>query len=155
MDTLRGLAKARDCKFFDFENFDIDDYEHFEQVENGDMNWYLKGKFIAFAGPHSKEAAPRGFHSHTPEHYVPHFKKKGVSCVIRLNKKYYDSRSFTAHGIDHLDLYFEDGSNPPDHILQRFIAKCEEHSGAIAVHCKAGLGRTGSCVAAYIMKHYR
>lgn len=33
LDCLRGLAKARRCKFFDFESFDVDEYEHFEQVE--------------------------------------------------------------------------------------------------------------------------
>jgi cell division cycle 14 len=33
MDCLRGLSKARAHGFFDFEDFDVEEYEHFEQVE--------------------------------------------------------------------------------------------------------------------------
>jgi len=33
LDCLRGLAKARMHGFFDFETFDVEEYEHFEQVE--------------------------------------------------------------------------------------------------------------------------
>jgi cell division cycle 14 len=61
---------------------------------------------------------------------------------------------FLSIGIKHSALYYLDGSNPPEKILQQFLRICESAPGAIAVHCKAGLGRTGTCIGAYIMKHY-
>lgn len=33
LQCLYGLQKARRLKFFDWDNFDVDEYEHFEQVE--------------------------------------------------------------------------------------------------------------------------
>ena len=77
----------------------------------------------------------------------------GVTLVVRLNKPQYDKKKFTKNGIKHLDLYFLDGSTPPDHIVDQFLQAAEQEKGAIAVHCKAGLGRTGSLIALYIMKH--
>ena len=77
----------------------------------------------------------------------------GVTLVIRLNNDKYDKTKFTSKGIKHLDLYFLDGSAPKDHIVNKFLEECEKEKGAIAVHCKAGLGRTGSLIALYIMKH--
>lgn len=53
-----------------------------------------------------------------------------------------------------MDLYYEDGGNPSEEILQAFLQLCETERGAVAVHCKAGLGRTGTNIAAYMMKHY-
>lgn len=50
---------------------------------------------------------------------------------------------------------FVDGSTPSDAIVREFIDICEKATGSIAVHCKAGLGRTGSLIGCYIMKHYR
>jgi cell division cycle 14 len=33
LDTLRGLYRAREHKFFDFNAFNVEEYEHYEQVE--------------------------------------------------------------------------------------------------------------------------
>ena len=88
-----GLQKAKQYKFFDFDNFDPDEYEYYEQVENGDLNWIAKDKFVAFAGPHnSREVSREGYRTLTPDDYIPYFKKTGVKLVVRLNKKYYDER---------------------------------------------------------------
>ncbi|MEE6511311.1 hypothetical protein FKM82_017792 [Ascaphus truei] len=85
----------------------------------------------------------------------PTFRKHNVTTVVRLNKNIYDAKIFTEAGFHHHDMFFEDGSTPSDPILRRFLSLCEGTEGAIAVHCEAGLGRTGSLISCYIMKHYR
>lgn len=57
----------------------------------------------------------------TPHDYVPIFKKLGVSTVVRLNNKTYDSNDFVKNGIKHQELYFADGSVPSLEIVHKFI----------------------------------
>jgi len=155
LDCLRGLEYAIKLKWFDMKLFNLRDYEYFEKVENGDLNWILPGKFVAFSGPSGTKRDANGYIRFTPDDYVPIFKKIGVTMVVRLNNKQYDEEIFKVNGIKHKDLIFPDGSCPSDEIIAEFLRVCEQEKGAIAVHCKAGLGRTGSLIAAYAMKHYK
>ncbi|XP_020292243.1 dual specificity protein phosphatase CDC14B isoform X2 [Pseudomyrmex gracilis] len=153
-DCLSAIYKCHLLGFFNFEDFCYKEYEHFERVENGDLNWIVPGKFIAFCGPHARSKMEDGYPLHGPESYFTYFRRNNVTTVVRLNKKVYDASSFTDAGFIHKDLFFVDGSTPTDSIMHQFLKIAENANGAVAVHCKAGLGRTGSLIGCYIMKHY-
>ncbi|CAF1320383.1 unnamed protein product [Adineta ricciae] len=180
LDTLQGLYKAMLHGFFDFENFDLEEYEHYEKVENGDLNWIVPRKILAFSGPHTKSKIENGYPLHAPEAYFTYFRKRNVTTIVRLNKKIYDAKRFSDAGFDHHELFFNDGSTPSDAITLKFLSIVEQAKGAVAVHCKgnedkkktsfkqpndhvlscflfctAGLGRTGTLIGAYLMKHYK
>ncbi|KAI8825685.1 dual specificity protein phosphatase [Fimicolochytrium jonesii] len=228
-DCLRGLHKGLTLGLLDIDSVDVEEYEFYEKVENGDFNW-LTDKFLALASPKDDPVTTRGAAmpaaTHTssalsllpaplaavlgvtssqelhqqPAHQtalraapsgwgflsratasvapapaasaisppakgfqpayrmqdlVKYLKQHNVGTVVRLNNRTYDRTQIVKAGIDHVEMYFPDGTNPPDGILMRFLELCESRPGPIAVHCKAGLGRTGSLIAAYLMKHYK
>lgn len=154
---LKGLEIATQLGWYSFKDFDPREYEYYEKVENGDLNWIIPGKFIAFMGPIDRNHQPPGEpkHGNSAEDYLEVFKHFGVTHVVRLNEPKYDRQKFIKAGINHSELYFIDGSTPSDAILNQFMRISEQENGALAVHCKAGLGRTGTLIGCYAMKHYK
>jgi cell division cycle 14 len=155
LDCLRGVSRAKASNFLNnFASFPIEEYQRDEKIENGDFNWIMPGKLMAFSGP---LAAPRetrpGVFTLVANDYVPIFKRLNVTAVVRFNNKCYDKDDFERKGIHHYELFYPDGGNPTPQILQRFLQICETEKGGVAVHCKAGLGRTGTNIGAYMMKH--
>mmetsp|Transcript_19294 Transcript_19294/g.49486 ORF Transcript_19294/g.49486 Transcript_19294/m.49486 type:complete len:605 (-) Transcript_19294:1135-2949(-) len=165
LDIVRGLGKALNLGLLSVDGFDIEQAEKYELVENGDIAWVVPGRFIAFAGPYNTgpgtvEAPPppltseKGYILHSPYYYAKVFAELGVSDVVRLNEKHYDADVFSENGFQHHEIFFEDGSTPADDIVIHFLKVCERAKGAVAVHCKAGLGRTGTLIACFLMKTY-
>lgn len=154
-DCLEGLEESIKNKWFDYNRFDVESYEYFEKVENGDMNWIVPERFLAFAGPCPTSVDADGYPAFMPEDYVPIFREANIGLVVRLNKKQYDRSRFIDRGLKHVDLYFPDGSCPPNEIIAKFLHITENEPSGIAVHCKAGLGRTGTLIGLYAMKHFR
>ena len=154
LDCLQGLEYAIRLGWFSLESFDLGSYEVNERLENGDLHWIVPNKFIAFAGPSGASVDAEGYPACTPEVYSERFKAWGVQHVVRLNKPQYEPKRY-GNNVKVHDLYFLDGSCPSKQIIDRFLGIAESEAGPIAVHCKAGLGRTGSLIGLYCMKHFR
>ncbi|OMJ92323.1 hypothetical protein SteCoe_4987 [Stentor coeruleus] len=153
LHVLKGLEIGINIGWFNVRTFNLRDYEFYEKVENGDWNWAIPGKMLAFACPSPSSTDSEGFRVWTPEDYAPLFHQLGITAVVRLNNITYDAERFRRLGIRHYDLYFLDGSVPSESIVQEFLSIAEREKG-LAVHCKAGLGRTGTLIGCYAMKHY-
>lgn len=152
-------------------------YEQFERVDMGDFNW-ISPHFLAFASPQHTPITT--IHPGTPEwsllpktvaevkqsktipkpfkNVLTHFSTRNIGLVVRLNSQLYSSSHFTALGIQHLDMIFDDGTCPPLSLVRKFVNLAHNmitvQKKGIAVHCKAGLGRTGCLIGAYLLYRY-
>ncbi|KAJ3277487.1 Dual specificity protein phosphatase cdc14a, partial [Borealophlyctis nickersoniae] len=239
LDCLRGLHKSLTLGLLDLDSLDVEEYEFYERVENGDFNW-LGGKFLALASPKDETAGvgagvyahPSGMQnaggaggagsgvrtvlgigqtttgqtsyssmlasgftsavsnlvsrpsypqyssqsasgpslaspsptspsssslsspatstSRTKPNLYPayhidalihYLKSHGVRTIIRLNNKIYDRKKFVEAGIDHVEMYFPDGTTPPEGILKRFLEICEGRAGEYLLGCECLLLR--------------
>lgn len=153
-DCIRAFYAALHYKFYDYYQFDPAEYLFYETVMSGDLNWIVPGKILAFAGPCDKPGSSRFYYRHPPKFYYQYFNDHNVTTIIRLNDPEYERSSFVEAGFDHHDLIFPDGYPPTLRIAEKFIKIVDEAKGAVAVHCYAGIGRTGTLIAAYLMSRY-
>ncbi len=165
-DCWGGLIQAKTLGWVDFAPgaFNLARYEHLDDPLNADLHELVPGKLVAMRGPTALSSGrvwedavhPDGSFSHrrfSPAHYTPILRALGVTAVVRLNSPRYDAADFAAAGIALADLPFPDGAPPPPAIIAKFMAVVAAAPGAVAVHCHAGLGRTGTLAALYLIRH--
>ena len=173
-DVVYGVWKAKEEGLVGLKEFSLEEYERYERVDQGDFNW-VSPNFLAFASPQHQpttviqptdslyNALPRSLSALSRDKSLPtpfknvltHFVERGIGLVVRLNSELYSPSYFTALGIKHLDMIFDDGTCPPLNLVRKFVglahSMINDKRKGIAVHCKAGLGRTGCLIGAYLI----
>lgn len=128
----------------DLSTFDIEFYEYCDHPSMADLHVIVPGKFVAMKGPHARATFKDGVQFLPPSRYFNIFEKLGVTAVVRLNSEQYPAKAFRDAGFNHYDIIYDDCTNPDQAVIDAWWEVCRQEKGAIAVHCKAGLGRTVS-----------
>ena len=143
MDCLRAISFIYKNEIEDLNNFNIEDYEYLTDYSQRDMN-IIANKFIAMRCPSQKNIYD----------VCKELKKRNVKLVVRLNEdNNYESKIFENQDIDVVDLYFDDYSVPSIKIIKKFMNTINniEYSDKVAIHCRAGLGRTGILICIWLI----
>jgi cell division cycle 14 len=136
--------------------YDMKEYDHYDSPSNGELHVVVPDRFVAFRGPtaitqdrHYQDT--NNVRTFGPHYYLEIFQDLHVSTVIRLNEHEYDAGVFREAGMDHHDINFNERNPPTQEIVSSFLRIVDSAPGVIAMHCKAGLGRTGTLIAVYLM----
>ena len=164
IDCWKGLARGKQLGWVRYAptghvwgQLDLNEYRHYDDPANGDLHEVVPGKFIAFKGPEDLgdrafRDAPSGIRAFSPSYYADLFRELRVSSVVRLCEARYAAAAFASRGFAHHDLPFGDCARPPDAVAAAFLRVADAAPGAVAVHCRAGLGQTGALVALWLMR---
>jgi atypical dual specificity phosphatase len=81
---------------------------------------------------------------------------QGIAVLVNLHQRPHPPDALSRHGLTELHLPVPDFTPPTPVQLERGLAAIEQALAGghkVAVHCGAGLGRTGTLLACYLVKH--
>ncbi len=106
------------------------------------FSWVIEGELAAMAMP---DGRPADFQE---------LKDRGVGALVDLSEGGWPADMVAGSGLAYVHLPVPDFAPPQPDQVDRFVSFCDERIAqgvAVAAHCVAGLGRTGTLMACYFV----
>lgn len=104
-------------------------------------DWILAGKILASVYPSGME-------------YLIHLRdKEGITTSINLTESPWPADWIEGSRIRHHHFPVIDMSVPTEIVAKDIISLIDSGPGPVMIHCAAGIGRTGTVIALYLVDH--
>lgn len=141
IDCLETLYFVKNKNYFILNKFNNKFYEYCNDFNYRDFNIILS-KMIAMRSPKNNNEL---------NNMIYILKKNNIKLLIRLNNDNTYDESLLLNNLNVSNLFFEDCKIPSINIIIKFIKLIDEYNEMIAIHCKAGLGRTGILICIWLI----